>query len=145
MKFYVLVAAISFSVFYCSTSKNIIDDTPRVRSFADWKADYFHHPIEVKIGWYPYEEDSVVKTGTHQYTIQKSDTTEITGSMPVIILTYPDSTKSIYFGLDINNELLGKLIKQSLMTQKPITEPLSTFLEDADCLTCHPSDIKIKQ
>lgn len=65
--------------------------------------------------------------------------------MPVIILTYPDSTKSIYFGLDINNELLGRLIKQSLMTQKPITEPLSAFLKDADCSTCHPSDIKIKQ
>jgi hypothetical protein len=122
-----------------------LDDTPRVRSFSEWKADYFHHPIEVKIGWYPYDEEVVIKTGKHQYSIQKSDTTEAAGSMPVIVLTYPDSTQSVYFGLDIDNELLGKLIKQSLMTQKPITEPLTGFLEEADCSTCHPSDIKIKQ
>jgi hypothetical protein len=145
MKFYVLVAAISFSVLYCSTSKNILDDTPKVRSFSEWKAEYFHHPIEVKIGWYPYGEESVVKTGKHQFSIQKSDSAFNSGSMPVIVLTYPDSTQSVYFGLDIDNELLGKLIKQSLMTQKPITEPLSAFLEDADCSTCHPADIKIKQ
>ena len=86
-----------------------MDNTPRVRSFKEWKADYFHHPIEVKIGWYPYEEE-----------------------------------KSIYFGMDIDNELLGRLIKQSLMTQQPITEPLTAFLEDADCSTCHPAEIEIK-
>jgi hypothetical protein len=145
MKFYVLVAAISFSVLYCSTSKNILDDTPRVRSFSEWKAEYFHHPIEVKIGWYPYGEESVVKTGIHQYSIQKNDSAFISGSLPVIVLTYPDSTQSVYFGLDIDNELLGRLIKQSLMTQKPITEPLESFLEDADCSTCHPADIQLKQ
>jgi len=39
-----------------------LDDTPRVRSFEEWKADYFHHPIEVKIGWYPYEEEEIIKT-----------------------------------------------------------------------------------
>jgi hypothetical protein len=40
--------------------------------------------------------------------------------------------------------LLGKLIKQSLMTQQPISDPFSIFLEESDCTTCHPSDIKIK-
>ncbi len=93
-----------------------MDNTPRVRSFKEWKADYFYHPIEVKIGWYPYEEEELIKTGKHQYSIQKSDTPG-TGSMSVIVFTYPDSTQSIYFGMDINYELLGRLIKQRLMTQ----------------------------
>lgn len=128
---------------YCSKSKDVLDDTPRVRSFKEWKAEYFHHPIEVKVGWYPYEEEEIIKTGRHQYSIQKSDTSEFAGSMPVIVLTYPDSTQPIYFGMDIDNELLGRLIKQSLMTQQPATEPLSAFLEDADCSTCHPPDIEI--
>ncbi|MBT8377931.1 MAG: hypothetical protein KJN64_01735 [Ignavibacteria bacterium] len=143
MKFYLTISIILITFLYCSAPKDALDDTPRVRSFSKWKADYFHHPIEVKIGWYPYEEEELVKTGKHQYSIQKSDTSE-TGSMPVIVLTYPDSTQSVYFGMDIDNELLGRLIKQSLMTQQPITEPLIAFLEDADCSTCHPEDIEIK-
>jgi hypothetical protein len=145
MKLYLLLSTILFTFLYCSAPKKYLDDTPRVRSFSEWKADYFHHPIEVKIGWYPYDEESVVKTGVHQYSIQKNDSSAEGGSMPVIVLTYPDSTQSVYFGLDIDNELLGRLIKQSLMTQKPITEPLAVFLEDADCSTCHPADIQIKQ
>ena len=145
MKIYLLISILLFTFLYCSAPKKYLDDTPRVRSFSEWKADYFHHPIEVKIGWYPYDEELVVKTGEHQYSIQKNDSSAAGGSMPVIVLTYPDSTQSVYFGLDIDNELLGRLIKQSLMTQKPITEPLTVFLEDADCSTCHPADIQIKQ
>jgi hypothetical protein len=145
VKLYLLISIILLSFLYCSTPKEVLDDTPRVRSFSEWKADYFHHPIEVKIGWYPYDEELVEKTGVHQYSIQKNDSSVSGGSMPVIVLTYPDSTQSVYFGLDIDNELLGRLIKQSLMTQKPITEPLAVFLEDADCSTCHPADIQIKQ
>jgi hypothetical protein len=144
VRIYISIAIILIAFLYCSAPKNVLDDTPRVRSFKEWKADYFHHPIEVKIGWYPYAEEELIKTGKHQYSIQKSDTSKI-GSMPVIILTYPDSTQSIYFGMDIDNELLGRLIKQSLMTQQPITEPITAFLEDAECSTCHPSDIEIKQ
>ena len=145
MKFYITILFILITFLYCSTPKNVLDDTPRVRSFAEWKADYFHHPIEVKIGWYPYKEEEILKTGKHQYSIQKNDSSEIAGKMPAMILTYLDSTESIYFGMDIDNELLGRLIKQSLMTQKPITEPLTAFLEDEDCSTCHPTDIEIKQ
>ena len=141
---YIPLGIILIAFLFCSVPKNVLDDTPRVRSFKEWKADYFHHPIEVKIGWYPYEEEEIIKTGKHQYSIQKNDSLEITGKMPVIVLTYPDSTQSIYFGMDIDNELLGRLIKQSLITQKPVTEPLTAFLEDADCSTCHPAEIEIK-
>jgi hypothetical protein len=74
----------------------------------------------VKIGWYPYQEEEIIKTGTHQYLIQKCDSSEIAGKMPVIILTYPDSSESIYFGMDIDNDILGRLIKQSLMTQNQL-------------------------
>jgi hypothetical protein len=144
VRIYIPIVIILIAFLYCSVPKDALDDTPRVRSFKEWRADYFHHPIEVKIGWYPYQEEELIKTGKHRYSIQKSDTSE-TGSMPVIILTYPDSTQSIYFGMDIDNELLGRLIKQSLMTQRPITEPLTAFLEDADCSTCHPDDIKINE
>jgi hypothetical protein len=111
---------------YCSTPKDALDDTPCVRSFKEWKTDYFHHPIEVKIGWFPYEEEELIKTGKQQYSIQKSDTSE-TGSMPVIVFTYPDSTYSIYFGMNIDNELLGRLIKQSLMTQNQSMNRLLHF------------------
>jgi len=47
--------------------------------------------------------------------------------------------------MDIDNDLLGRLIKQSLMTQKPITELLTAFLEDADCSTCQLAEIEINQ
>ena len=145
MRVYIIIAIVLIAFLYCSVPKDALDDTPRVRSFKEWNADYFHHPIEVKIGWYPYEEEEIIKTGKHQYSFQRSDSSEIAGKMPVIILTYPDSTESIYFGMDIDNELLGRLIKQSLMTQQPVTEPLTVFLKDADCSTCHPPEIEIKQ
>jgi hypothetical protein len=47
--------------------------------------------------------------------------------------------------MDIDNELLARLIKQSLMTQQTITEPLDKYLVNADCSTCHPEDFEIEQ
>ena len=97
MKKYFILVVVSVTVLFCSAPKNVLDDTPRMRSFKQWKADYFHHPIEVKIGWYPYEEEELTKTGKHQYSIQKRDSTN-SGSMPVIVFTYPDSLFSYFIG-----------------------------------------------
>ncbi len=74
-----------------------------------------------------------------------SDSSKKEGNIPVILVRHPDSEESLWLNMEIDDELLGKLIKQSLMAQVPISGPLSDFIEDTDCITCHPDDIEIRR
>ena len=109
----------------------------------DANAQCFHNKIEMNIGWYPYEEAEVTNTNREISIVLPRDSSVVSGSSPFIQIVYPTTDDSITLDLDIDNELLGKIIKQTLMTQMPIQRPLKEFIKKADCSTCHPAHIDI--
>ena len=135
---YILIILI-FIVFGCANKSKISDDYPKVRKFSEWKSIKYHKDIQMRIGWYPYQQQDIHKTKNSTWTINK-DSTISAGASPVIILKYPDSTETLWLNMDIDNALLGKLIKHSLMTEIPVKKPFGDFLVEADCAKCHPTN-----
>ncbi len=107
------------------------------------KAAFYHQPMGLKIGWYPYSEPAVYKLQNDVWNIVYSDTVK-QGYVPVIVVNYTDESKTVWIDMNVDDAILGKLIKQSLMTQKPIRTPFNEFLEESSCSTCHPSRIPLK-
>ena len=103
----------------------------------------FHPEIKITIGWVPYQDQKLVRTGKNEWKMVKRQSDDAEGSAPVILVSYPRTRDSILLDMDITNELLGKLIKHSAMTQEPIKRPFSTFFEEAQCKKCHPAHIKL--
>ena len=102
----------------------------------------FHASLEIKIAWVPYEENQVVEFEDSQYIFKYDDGVKSGRALPMIVIDHPYGD-SILIEMDIDNELLGKLIKRSIMTQKPIERPFTKYFDEARCQSCHPSDIKV--
>lgn len=107
------------------------------------KAVFFHQPMGLKIGWYPYEEAAKYELSEDVWKIVYSDTVR-QGYIPVIIVNYTDESKTVWIDMGVDDAILGRLIKQSLMTQKPIRTPFNEYLKASACSTCHPKQIPIK-
>jgi hypothetical protein len=115
----------------------------RYRTFPEWEASHYHRPIEVRVGWYPYEESPLVDDEAGALVV---DTTQVTrGEMPVILVSYPDSVEEIWLDVDIDDALLGKLLKHSMMTQIPVRKPFEEYLEEATCISCHPGNVQVRK
>ena len=135
---FILTAGILFA----GCGREAIDTTPRVRHIELEGAADFHQPVRLTVGWMPYEEDRVVSENGDTYSVAESGDRK-TGKIPALILTYEDGTTAV-LDMNIDNELLGKLIKSSLMSEKPIRRPYTEFMQTADCSTCHPSEVNIR-
>ena len=142
MKFLVLFAILIAGVLTitCTTTKNLEPSKARQLKPSEVKA--YHLPMELKIAWFPYEDLELKKTRANNWVMIESDSTK-KSAIPVIMITYPASGDSIWIDMNIKNELLGKLVKHSLMTQVPIFEPYGEYFEQAKCSTCHPSNVKV--
>ena len=103
----------------------------------------FHKEVSVNIGWIPYADQKLVQTGKNEWKIVQSDDGGNIGSIPVIVVTYPDSKDTLLLDMDIENELLGRLIKHSVMVQQKIHRPFTTFFEETKCERCHPQHIEL--
>lgn len=103
----------------------------------------FHPEISVTVGWVPYQDQKLVRTGKNEWKMVKRENGGREGKAPVILVSYPKTRDSILLDMDITNELLGKLIKHSAITQEPIKRPFSAFFEEAQCKKCHPAHIKL--
>jgi len=103
----------------------------------------FHDAISIRIAWVPYEENQVIAFENSQYIFEYNDGLKSGKALPMIVIDHQNSTDSILIEMDIDNELLGKLIKRSIMTQKPIERPFTKYFEEAKCQSCHPSEIKV--
>lgn len=129
---------------FITTCKSTIDLVPtNARRVSPKEVTSYHKPANMKIGWLPYKDLEFKKTSKDNWVVIKNDSTK-EGAIPVILLTYPDSGDSIWLDMNTDNELLGRLMKHTLMTQLPITEPFGDYLVTAACSQCHPSEIKIK-
>lgn len=126
------------------TSHKQIDKTPRVRQLERTDAVSFHNPVEIRVGWFNYDERKIKSVQDGVWVIEK-DSSMQQSLMPVILVNYDDSSRTVWLNPDIDDALLGKLIKHSLMTQKPIERPFEKYFEEANCLTCHPSNIRIRE
>lgn len=125
----------------CSTSKQYLEPS-RARQLKPSEVRGYHNSVEMKIAWFPYKELELKKTRENNWVMVESDTGR-TSAIPVIMITYPISEDSIWIDMNIKNELLGKLVKHTLMTQEPIFEPYSDYFANAKCSKCHPSNIKV--
>ena len=143
MKFFKLLAflAITVLVITCSSSKQYMEPT-RARQLKPSEVRGYHNPVEMKIAWFPYKELELKKTKENNWVMMESDTGR-TSAIPVIMITYPTSNDSIWIDMNIKNELLGKLVKHTLMTQEPIYEPYGDYIANAKCSKCHPSNVKV--
>ncbi len=102
----------------------------------------YHNAVEMKIAWFPYKDLELKKTKENNWVMVNSDSGR-TSTVPVIMITYPNSGDSIWIDMNIKNEILGKLVKHTLMTQVPIYEPYGEYFAEAKCSKCHPSNIEV--
>jgi hypothetical protein len=130
--FFLLIA---FVVVNCSRTKGLVLENSRTTSPAEIFS--YHSPMTVKVGWMPYQNHRIVKTGKNEWKIVESNDEVFQGNAPVILVTY-ESGDSILLDMNIENELLGKLVKHSAMTQMPISRPFNAYFENAKCQNCHP-------
>ena len=143
MKLFKLFSILTLGILVvtCSTTKQPMDPM-RARQLKPSEVRGYHNAVEMKIAWFPYEELVLKKTKENNWVMVDSDTGRVS-AIPVIMITYPDSKDSIWIDMNIKNQLLGKLLKHTLMTQQPITEPFSEYFANAKCTKCHPSNVKV--
>lgn len=137
--FFLLIA---FIVFNCGETRQLAA-TSDSRIMHPSEISSFHPEISITVGWVPYQNQKLVRTGRNEWKMVKRQPDDREGKVPVILVSYPQSRDSIILDMDITNELLGKLIKHSAITQEPIKRPFSTFFEEAQCKKCHPAHIKL--
>ena len=113
----------------------------RIRQLSPQEVVGYHNPMELQIAWFPYKSHSLKQVEDDKWVVEYDSNK--TGAVPVILITYPESNDSIWLDMSTKSETLGKLLKHSLMTQEPITEPLGDFLEVASCSKCHPADVPV--
>lgn len=138
------IALLLMVVLFIFTCKQTMQLTPsRAMHLSPNEVTSYHEQVTLKVGWVPYQEDKLVMTGENEWKIVKHTEEDASGFVPMILLMSPNSTDSIWLDMEIDNELLGKLVKHSIITQEPIQRPFSEYFEVAKCSNCHPSHIKI--
>lgn len=138
-----IMALLSILILVAACSSKNVNKSPEVRSIQINEPTTFHSKVEIQVGWFPYQSKEVKKLDDNVWEIVKEDKDFSNGDMPVLIFSYPDSNRAIMLEMDTDNELLGRLLKQTLMTQQPIKTPLQDYLKETDCSTCHPSDVEM--
>ena len=139
----VLTVPAAFLLQACSPEQASIRST-RYREFGAWEAGRFHKPVSLQIGWFPYEESRMERMENGDLVVVK-DSAATAGAMPAIIVSYPDTTHLVWLDVDTDDALLGQLIKYTLMTEAPISEPFSEYLQEVDCSDCHPEGLGIRK
>ena len=125
----------------CKSTSNVVVP-PKARQLNPDAVTVYHRPIEMRIAWVPYNNLALKQTKANNWVIVESDSAKA-GAIPVIQVIYPVTADTVWVQMNTKNDLLGKLIKHSLMTQQPIYEPYSEYFEKASCGSCHPSDVKV--
>ncbi|MCB0521988.1 MAG: hypothetical protein H6577_00210 [Lewinellaceae bacterium] len=143
MRIVFLLLAAAFSFVTCKQYQEAQLET-RTRQLKPSDITAYHPPIQLTIAWVPYEDLRLIKTKKDEWKIVKDDKPGKKGNLPMILATYPNSNDTIWIDMNTDNELLGKLIKHSLMTQEPIKRPFGEFFDMAACQKCHPPEVKAK-
>ncbi len=140
---------ILLSILACKTSSvtpersrvQVLEPT-KVRQIRPSEVNGFHKPLEMQVAWFPYEDRELKLTGDNEWGVFET-ADQKAGQIPMILVRYPASGDSIWLDMNTENQMLGKLLKHSLITQVPIKRPFLDFFQDASCTNCHPSDVKV--
>ena len=125
----------------CSSSKKQFEPS-QVRHLSPSEISSYHNAVNMRIGWMPYEDIQYQRAADNRWVLIESDAAA-EGMIPVIMISYPETGDSLWFNMNMKSETLGKLLKHTMMTQKPIYEPVASYLADAKCTSCHPSDVRV--
>ena len=135
------LALIALTALTCTQMKEL--QPTRVRQVQPGDVSGWHQPLTLQIGWFPYKEYSFERTGKNEWRVVKDEEADNSGDIPEILVTHPNTSDSVWLSMNIDNALLGKLVKHTLMTEEPIFEPLEEYFEVATCGKCHPEHVKI--
>ena len=124
----------------CAAPKEVAPPTAKQLSPSEISA--YHKPIQMQIAWMPYKSLELKQTKKNNWVMVESDHPK-ESALPIIMVTYPATNDTVWVQMNTKNDLLGKLIKHSLMTQQPIKKPYKEYFEVAQCGSCHPSDVKV--
>ena len=146
MKWKVLlfILVIFFIAVQCAQQKELTQESmDRIRQLRPADITKYHEPVRMEVGWVPYQEYKLEVTKKGEWKVVRNDATDKKSAMPMILLSYPNGTDSLWLDMNIDNALLGRLLKHTLMTQAPITRPFTEYFEVAKCSKCHPKEIKL--
>lgn len=141
LNYFVIAVFIGFLV-TCRTSLQTTETPPYIRQIRPADVAGYHSPVQMRIAWYPYRNLSVKQRATNEWVVVQDSDANKEGFIPVILIDYMNHTDSIWLEMNTDNETLGKLIKHTLMTEKPISKPFSSYFEIASCTPCHPAEIE---
>ena len=136
-----IIGLLSFGLLNCAPAKKQFEPA-QARHLSPSEISSYHSAVNMRVGWMPYEEIQYKQAEDNRWVLLESDSANV-GMVPVIMISYPDTGDSIWFNMNMKSETLGRLIKHTMMTQKPIYEPIESYLADAKCASCHPSDVKV--
>jgi len=143
-KFLCFVLLLVMLVVQCTQQKELSSSSQdRIRQLRPADVTSYHEPLRMEVGWVPYQEHKLVMTKKGEWKVVSNDAEDRSSTMPVILLSYPNGMDSLWLDMNIDNALLGRLLKHTLMTQVPITRPFTAYVEAAKCSKCHPKDIPI--
>lgn len=134
-----------FIVASCSSSSKVVEKSPEIKTFKNWKAHKFNKKIELNVGWYEYQNEELVKVDKNVWEVKEKENNEEVGAIPAIIIKHPETGDSLWVNMDIDEALLGTILKHSLMTEVQIKRPFSEFFKQAQCTKCHPSHINLPE
>lgn len=115
---------------------------PRVRSLDADGPHRYHRPVTLQVGWQSYVEQDSAAAQADPWSAPIDSVT--TGVTPVLILHYLDDAERIALPMGIDDALLGRIIKSTAMSEMPVKEPLTRYLERVDCMHCHPTTIPLE-
>ncbi|MDX1407058.1 MAG: hypothetical protein R3330_02965 [Saprospiraceae bacterium] len=115
----------------------------RIRQIRPADIRAYHDPVKMEIAWVPYQEHRLTRTSKGEWRVVKDEETDRESAMPMILVSYPGTTDSIWLDMNMDNEMLGRLLKHTLMTQVPLSRPFTRYVEIATCGSCHPRHIDI--
>lgn len=142
MKYFTILSILTLSIFamMCAAPKEV--PPPTAKQLSPHQIKGYHAPMEMKVAWIPYKNLTLKKTKKHNWVVVEDDAGK-ESALPMIMITYPNSGDTVWVQMSTKNDLLGKLVKHSLMTQVPIKRPYEAYFEDTKCTSCHPSDVKV--
>lgn len=143
MKPFATLAILALGLFAITcTTKQAVVVPPTARQLDPQEIKTYHNPVLMQIAWMPYSNLELKQTKADNWVIVESDSAK-QGVIPVMRLIYPATEDTVWVQMNTKNDLLGKLIKHTLMTQEPISEPYSAYFEKAKCESCHPAAVKV--
>lgn len=127
----------------CSSTREIPQSEERIRQLKNSSVKAYHDPVQLQIAWVPYTQHSLELTSKNEWKVVKDASRDTSSALPMILLTYPAGEDTLWLDMNTDNELLGRLLKHTLMTQEPISRPFTNYIEIAKCSNCHPEHIEI--